>query len=114
MMAGREEVIDLFCKWQEEGALVRWDGRFDNCAFGSSGHIVTSDYRKLWIKSKDGNSQFVLRMGSVLHFEYADSRTVEGPAKKFKECVVCFLTELPDQGDTDTVSIAAIDPDYKP
>jgi hypothetical protein len=114
MKAGRSDVVDLFSKWKDEDLVIRWDGNFDTCAFGSFGSIVTADDSKLWIKSRDGSSQFVLRMSQVIHFEYADSRTVEGAAKKYKECVVCFLTKVPDMGNADRVAIAALDPDYKP
>ena len=105
--------IDVFRKWKEEGLGVRWQGAFDKYAFSSFGHILSVDEKELRIGAKDLSSELVIRLNDVLYFHYGDSRTVTGEEKKYQECIVAFFTDVPQDGDADTIALAALDPAFK-
>lgn len=109
MMAGREEVLDIFRKWRADGLFIRWQGNFRAFAFASRGYILSVDEHELRVRSRDSNSEVVMRFAGVLHFEYADSRTITGDEKRFQECIVAYFSEVSEEGVADSIAFAALE-----
>jgi hypothetical protein len=111
MRMGRSDAIDLFRKWSDEQTPIRWQGSFGNFAFGSWGYVLSPPSEiEIRVTSQDRRSELVIRLASVIEYDYADSRTVTAEEKKFKECVVLAM-KIPQEGDPDTIALAALDVD---
>lgn len=110
MRAGRSEVVDIFRKWSEDGAPVRWEGSFAKFTFSSWGVILSADEHGLRAMARDKGSELAVRFTADLDFGYGDSRTFGGEREKFEDCVVIFFGAIPDEGEgePDTIALAVL------
>lgn len=104
MRMGRDEAIDIFRKWLEDGAKVRVQGSFSDFAFGLWGRILSVTPAELKLRSHETDSELVLKLCPELEFGYGDNRIVTGEEKKFSECIVVFV----GQDEQDHIALAAL------
>jgi hypothetical protein len=79
---------------------------------GPRAHILgTVSDNELRLMDRGSDSELVIRLTPDLEFGYGDSRVVTGEEKQFEEAIVVFFGPVPDEGEPDSIAVAALKQD---
>ena len=109
MIIGRNEALDLFRKWLDDGATIRCQGSFPIFAFSFRAQVVGLSSGEVRFMSMDTHTEFVWKVAGGIRFDYADSRSVTGQeAIDYECCLVVLFGEVPAERPADTLAFAEI------
>ena len=74
MIIGRNEALDLFLKWLNEGSLIRCQGSLPIFAFSFRAKVSGLSSGEVRFMSEDTHTEFVWKITDGVRFDYADSR----------------------------------------